>query len=308
MSHTRSSGPYRSRTSRAAPRRRSRGTDPAPTPPPPAAAGRGPVSPAAGLPGAAGPATQVLDRPDEQVPVGVDPGVAPERARPTMRSRGSRATRTGGPSTRRGRGRPRLGPRAPKHRLILACTAVLALGLLGVLLLNTIISQGAFRQLDLETSLILTAEKEESLARAVQQAEAPREVEKRARALGMVPAAAPVFLRLSDGKILGTPVPAPAAPGKVSFAGAPGLLPTPSPTPTSTATDAATEGASAAPDGTAASGAARPAATGATPSPSAGPTGSQAGTPVVGGGEPTGSPAASPAASGAAVPTPGAAR
>ena len=81
-----------------------------------------------------------------------------------------------------------------------------------VLLLNTVISQGAFRQHKLEIQLILLAEKEEALARSVQQAEAPREVEKAARKLGMVPAAGPVFLRLSDGKVVGEPVPAPPPP------------------------------------------------------------------------------------------------
>lgn len=116
-------------------------------------------------------------------------------------------------------------PRAPRHRLLLACTGVLALGLLGVLLLNTIISQGAFRQHELEVALILISEEEEALARAVQQAEAPIEVERRARELGMVPAAAPVFLRLSDGAILGEPVPAPAPTGPVDFTDAPGLQP-----------------------------------------------------------------------------------
>jgi hypothetical protein len=116
-------------------------------------------------------------------------------------------------------------PPAPRHRLLLACTAVLAAGLFGVLLLNTIISQGAFRQHELEVALILLSEEEEALARDVQQAEAPIEVERKARALGMVPAGAPVFLRLSDGRILGEPVPAPRPTGPVDFTDAPGLLP-----------------------------------------------------------------------------------
>ena len=116
--------------------------------------------------------------------------------------------------------------------MLLVCTAVLAAGFFAVLLLNTVISQGAFRQHELEIQLILLAEKEEALARSVQQAEAPLEVEKAARKLGMVPAAAPVFLRLSDGKVLGEPVPAPAPTAPVDFAGAPGIQPTPKPTPT----------------------------------------------------------------------------
>jgi hypothetical protein len=111
--------------------------------------------------------------------------------------------------------------RAPRHRLLVVCTAVLATGMLCVLLLNTMISQGAFRQYELELALIHASEADDQLSRQVQLAEAPLEVERRARALGMVPAAAPVFLRLSDGAVLGDPVPAPAQ-GKVSFAGAPG--------------------------------------------------------------------------------------
>lgn len=119
--------------------------------------------------------------------------------------------------------------------MLLACTAVLAAGFFAVLLLNTVISQGAFRQHELEIQLILLAEKEEALARAVQQAEAPLEVEKAARKLGMVPAAAPVFLRLSDGRILGEPVPAPEPTAPVDFAGAPGIQPTPKPSPSGSA-------------------------------------------------------------------------
>jgi hypothetical protein len=119
--------------------------------------------------------------------------------------------------------------------MLLVCTAALAAGFFAVLLLNTVISQGAFRQHELEIDLILLAEKEESLARSVQQAEAPLEVERAARKLGMVPAAAPVFLRLSDGKVLGEPVPAPAPTAPVDFAGAPGIQPTPKPSPADSA-------------------------------------------------------------------------
>ena len=119
--------------------------------------------------------------------------------------------------------------------MLVACTAALAAGLFAVLLLNTVISQGAFRQHELEINLILLAEKEEALARAVQLDEAPLEVEKAARKLGMVPAAAPVFLRLSDGRILGEPVPAPAPSAPVDFSGAPGIQPTPKPSPSDSA-------------------------------------------------------------------------
>ena len=162
------------------------------------------------------------------------PGVrrGPGRPRPTRRPR-----RPAGPLRRpdpdllaaRTGSRGAARTRAPRHRLLVVASATLAIGLFAVLLINTIVSQGAFRQHELEVALILKAEQEEALARAVQAAEAPREVEKRARKLGMVPAGSPVFLRLSDGEILGEPVPAPTPTGKVSFAGAPGVQPTPRP-------------------------------------------------------------------------------
>jgi hypothetical protein len=188
--------------------------------------------------GPAGTSTATLDRAEPEVIAAVAeaPPAAPVAPRPP-------AT----PSSGSRRDRRRQRPRAPRHRLLLACTAVLALGLIGVLLLNTIISQGAFRQHELEIDLILTAEEEESLARAVQEAEAPIEVERKARALGMVPAAAPVFLRLSDGEILGEPVPAPKPTGPVDFKGAPGIQPTPRPTPRASATEDAGGDATATP-------------------------------------------------------------
>ena len=121
--------------------------------------------------------------------------------------------------------------RSPRSRLLLACTGVLAAGMFAVLFLNTILSQGAFRQYDLEIDLIHVSEQEEALTSQVQQAESALEVERRARALGMVPAAAPVFLRLSDGALLGEPVPAPEPTAPVDFADAPGIQPTDKPLP-----------------------------------------------------------------------------
>jgi hypothetical protein len=196
-----------SSTSRTAPRR-----DPA---------GRPPAGRATGAPTATLERAEPADVAPESGPIAGRAGVAADRA--------SADQPPAGGGSRRDRRVQR--QRAPRHRLLLACTAVLALGLIGVLLLNTIISQGAFRQHELEIDLILTAEEEEALARAVQQAEAPIEVERKARALGMVPAAAPVFLRLSDGAILGEPVPAPQPTGPVDFKGAPGIQPTPRPRP-----------------------------------------------------------------------------
>ena len=53
----------------------------------------------------------------------------------------------------------------------------------------------------------MTAE-EQSIASAVAAGESPANLLKTAQKMGMVPAQTPVFLRLSDRKILGKPVPA----------------------------------------------------------------------------------------------------
>lgn len=210
------------------------------------------------------------------------PTEGPSPARGSRTGRRSRLVRRSGPP----RIRPMAGvlavARSPRHRFLLACTGVLALGFLLVLLLNTVISQGAFRQHELEIALVHASEAEERLSRQAQLAEAPLEVERRARALGMVPAGSPVFLRLSDGKVLGVPVPAPDQ-GKVSFAGAPGWQ-APKPTRQPTQPGAMPTPVAAVPTPTPAAATPKAGQPVPTPSPRATPAGQQ----------PAGGPAASP--------------
>ncbi len=150
-------------------------------------------------------------------------GVA-ERADRGRKARSARRTsaRTQPPKppvARRGvsRAQRSLPHRPPRHRLLLVCVGIVGLSLLVVLFINAALSAGAFRQHDLELQLIRISESEEALARAVQIDEAPMTIEKRARALGMVPAGSPVFLDLGKGKVLGEPVPAPSPSTSVSF-------------------------------------------------------------------------------------------
>lgn len=135
------------------------------------------------------------------------------------------------------------------------CTGVIGLSLLVVLFINAALSAGAFRQHALEIDVTLVSESEEALAQAVQVDEAPMTIEKRARALGMVPAGSPVFLDLGKGKVLGEPVPAPSPTTSFSFddelTAPPERLvmklvsPTPQPTATATVTVTATPSAPA---------------------------------------------------------------
>ncbi len=94
--------------------------------------------------------------------------------------------------------------------------ALVVVGLLvvgmGVLLgLNTSLAQGAFEINALTRVQDNLAVQEQQLLQEVAVAEAPESLQRRADALGMVPVASPVFLRLADGAVLGDPVPAVAA-------------------------------------------------------------------------------------------------
>jgi hypothetical protein len=92
---------------------------------------------------------------------------------------------------------------AAKAPFVLVVVTLLVGGLLGLLLLNTLVAQDSFQLHDLGKQGKALAQQEEDLSRQVQALQAPGELAARASALGMVPGNAPAFLRLSDGKVLG---------------------------------------------------------------------------------------------------------
>lgn len=97
------------------------------------------------------------------------------------------------------------------------CLAVLTAGMLGMLVVNTWLAQGAFTVNELNAQKTLLAEQEQQLSEDIAIASAPLQLETKARELGMVPQDSPAFLRLSDGAILGNAVPQPE-PGTVDTA------------------------------------------------------------------------------------------
>lgn len=112
------------------------------------------------------------------------------------------------------------------------CIALLAGGLLAVLMLNTALAQGSFVLHDLQSRAGELDDTQEALTQAIDAQRAPGRLAQRARALGMVPADSAAFLRLSDGKILGVAraagrsagfavvvAPVPVAPPKPTTAG-----------------------------------------------------------------------------------------
>jgi hypothetical protein len=110
------------------------------------------------------------------------------------------------------RPRPWRAPRAP---FVLLVITLLVGGLVTLLLLNTALAQGAFVIHDLESQSAQLADREQALQQEVAVEASPARLAKRARQLGMVPTANPVFLRTSDGRVLGVPQPATAPPRPV---------------------------------------------------------------------------------------------
>jgi len=82
---------------------------------------------------------------------------------------------------------------------------VATLGLFLSLWINTQSAQASFQKHTLQNQLSQMVSTQQTLMREVQSAESPDKLAGLAKKMGMVPASSPVFLRLSDGTILGTP-------------------------------------------------------------------------------------------------------
>ncbi len=127
----------------------------------------------------------------------------------TARSRAASARVGVAPVARR---RPALSlvvPRrtdAPRAPFVAVIVALLVSGLLGLLVLNTVLAQDAFALHTLSQNGRALADREQSLSREVEALRSPEALAARAEAAGMVQAGPPAFLRLPDGAILGSPV------------------------------------------------------------------------------------------------------
>ena len=89
-----------------------------------------------------------------------------------------------------------------------ACMALLALGLLVLLVLHAQLAQGAYTLHDLEVSSGALTDTQHELTQSLDAQRNPATLASRAAQLGMVPAASMAFIRLSDGAILGEAQPA----------------------------------------------------------------------------------------------------
>ncbi len=103
---------------------------------------------------------------------------------------------------------PRRRTRAARMPFVVLVSLVLLGGVVGLLLFNTSMQQASFAATALEQQASTLTAREQTLAMELEVLRDPQRVAEQAQEMGMVPAAAPAFLRVSDGKVLGEPRPA----------------------------------------------------------------------------------------------------
>jgi hypothetical protein len=113
--------------------------------------------------------------------------------------------------------------RAPS---LVALVVLVAAGLVGLLLLNTAMQRRAFELTALNERADALSVRVSALTLRTDRLESTAHLAARATRLGMVPNPSPVFLRLSDSRVIGDPMPATAG------STLPGLVPTPPPSVT----------------------------------------------------------------------------
>ena len=96
--------------------------------------------------------------------------------------------------------------RASKRTFFFIIIGMIVSGMLMLLYVNTIAAKASFHKHALQIQLSQMTAEEQTIASAVAAGESPGNLLITAQKMGMVPAQTPVFLRLSDGKILGEPV------------------------------------------------------------------------------------------------------
>jgi hypothetical protein len=99
---------------------------------------------------------------------------------------------------------PAGGGHAARTPFVLLVVLLLGGGLIGLLVLNSALSEGSFRLDDLQRDTKSLTDEEQALQRDVDTYSAPDALQRRAHELGMVPGGDPAFLN-PDGSVKGVP-------------------------------------------------------------------------------------------------------
>jgi hypothetical protein len=126
--------------------------------------------------------------------------LAAPRLRPQKPQARSRALRLVAPVSSRAR-------RAP---FVVVVLTLLGAGLVGLILISTVLQAQSFEAARLSEQADALQTQQQALSREVDRMQSPSSIAQRALQLGMVPSANPIFLRITDGEVIGKAVPAPA--------------------------------------------------------------------------------------------------
>jgi len=85
---------------------------------------------------------------------------------------------------------------------------LVGMGLVGLILMSTVLQAQSFEIARLNEQADTLETRHQALSREVQRLQSPSSLASKALWLGMVPNANPVFLRLSDGEVVGKAKPA----------------------------------------------------------------------------------------------------
>jgi hypothetical protein len=88
----------------------------------------------------------------------------------------------------------------------LIISGIILIGMLGGLVVNTLLSQGQFEIQELQNRSISLAAEHEILAQNVSRLESPEILKNRALEIGMIPSPGSAFIDLRDGRLLGAGV------------------------------------------------------------------------------------------------------
>ncbi|MDQ0990384.1 septum formation initiator family protein [Streptomyces sp. V3I7] len=119
------------------------------------------------------------------------------RRKPELRGRAARLARL----------LPSGSGQAARTPFVLLVVLLLGGGLIGLLVLNSALSEGSFQLDDLQKQTKSLTDEEQALQRGIDAYSAPDALQRRARELGMVPGGDPAFLA-PDGSVKGAPSPA----------------------------------------------------------------------------------------------------
>ncbi|PWI18930.1 hypothetical protein DI272_35875 [Streptomyces sp. Act143] len=121
--------------------------------------------------------------------------------KPELRGRAARLARLFPPDSHSGSGGSGQAARTP---FVLLVVLLLGGGLIGLLVLNSALSEGSFKLDDLQKETKSLTDQEQALQRDIDAYSAPDALQRRARELGMVPGGDPAFLS-PDGTVKGVP-------------------------------------------------------------------------------------------------------